>query len=114
MKLGAPLWVIIPASIAVTLRLERCGAASAAVTGPYLAMVALAFGTIIQILINEMTSPKARSASPSEPSVRPQAQRARVLLAHVRTDGDLSGGGSRILKSQLGRAFEALRQPGGV
>jgi branched-chain amino acid transport system permease protein len=27
----------------------------ALVTGPYLAMVALAFGTIIQILINEMT-----------------------------------------------------------
>ena len=25
------------------------------VTGPYLAMVTLAFGTIIQILINEMT-----------------------------------------------------------
>jgi hypothetical protein len=33
----------------------------------------------------------------------PQAQQS--LLAHVRTDGDLSGGGSRILKSQLGRAF---------
>jgi branched-chain amino acid transport system permease protein len=50
MKLGAPLWVIIPASIAVTAAFGALLALPALrVTGPYLAMVALAFGTIIQI-----------------------------------------------------------------
>ena len=56
MKLGAPLWLIIPASIGVTAGFGALLALPALrVTGPYLAMVTLAFGTIIQILINEMT-----------------------------------------------------------
>ena len=56
LKLGAPLWVIIPASIGVTAAFGAILALPALrVTGPYLAMVTLAFGTIIQILINEMT-----------------------------------------------------------
>ena len=56
MKLGAPLWVIIPASVLVTAAFGALLALPALrVTGPYLAMVTLAFGTIIQILINEMT-----------------------------------------------------------
>ena len=55
-KLGAPLWVIIPASVLVTAGFGALLALPALrVTGPYLAMVTLAFGTIIQILINEMT-----------------------------------------------------------
>ena len=54
-KLGAPLWLIIPASIGVTAGFGALLALTALrVTGPYLAMVTLAFGTIIQILINEM------------------------------------------------------------
>ncbi|MBV5333539.1 ABC transporter, partial [bacterium] len=54
-KLGAPLWLIIPASIGVTAGFGALLALPALrVTGPYLAMVTLAFGTIIQILINEM------------------------------------------------------------
>ena len=55
MKLGAPLWVIIPASIFMTAAFGALLALPALrVTGPYLAMVTLAFGTIIQILINEI------------------------------------------------------------
>ena len=55
-KLGAPLWLIIPSSIVVTAGFGALLALPALrVTGPYLAMVTLAFGTIIQILINEMT-----------------------------------------------------------
>ncbi|MEI8324329.1 MAG: branched-chain amino acid ABC transporter permease, partial [Betaproteobacteria bacterium] len=53
MKLGAPLWLIIPSSIAVTAAFGALLALPALrVTGPYLAMVTLAFGTILQILIN--------------------------------------------------------------
>ena len=54
------------------------------VTGPYLAMVTLAFGTIIQILINEMTflTEGPMGIKLTKPSfARPQARRARVLLA---------------------------------
>ena len=55
LKLGAPLWLIIPASIVVTAGFGLLLALPALrVTGPYLAMVTLAFGTIVQILINEM------------------------------------------------------------
>src|SRR4051812_9136462 len=55
-KLGAPLLVTGIASIAITAVFGALLALPALrVTGPYLAMVTLAFGTIIQILINEMT-----------------------------------------------------------
>ena len=54
-KLGAPIWLVLPAAIAVTAAFGALLALPALrVTGPYLAMVTLAFGTIIQILINEM------------------------------------------------------------
>jgi ABC-type branched-subunit amino acid transport system permease subunit len=56
LKLGASLWVTLPAAIAVTAVFGALLALPALrVTGPYLAMVTLAFGTIIQILINEMS-----------------------------------------------------------
>ena len=56
LKLGAALWITLPAAIAVTAFFGALLALPALrVTGPYLAMVTLAFGTIIQILINEMT-----------------------------------------------------------
>jgi branched-chain amino acid transport system permease protein len=56
MKLAAPFWLILPASIAVSAAFGAILALPALrVSGPYLAMVTLAFGTIIQILINEMT-----------------------------------------------------------
>ncbi len=50
-----PFWVTLPAAIGVTAVFGAMLALPALrVTGPYLAMVTLAFGTIVQILINEM------------------------------------------------------------
>ena len=55
-QLGLGLALAIPASVAVTAGFGMMLALPALrVTGPYLAMVTLAFGTIVQILINEMT-----------------------------------------------------------
>jgi ABC-type branched-subunit amino acid transport system ATPase component/ABC-type branched-subunit amino acid transport system permease subunit len=82
------------------------------VNGPYLAMVTLAFGTIIQILINEMTF---LTNGPLGLSIRKP-----VLFGHQVTGTDYYYivlialaltilVVHRILKSHLGRAFEALR-----
>jgi branched-chain amino acid transport system permease protein len=113
LKLGAPLWVIIPASIGVTAGFGALLALPALrVTGPYLAMVTLAFGTIIQILINEMDflteGPLGlKIPKPSIGGVQLDEHGfywtvlALMVLSLVVVD--------RILKSQLGRAFEALR-----
>ncbi len=50
MKFAAPLWLILPASIFITAFFGAILALPALkVSGPYLAMVTLAFGTIIQI-----------------------------------------------------------------
>ena len=55
-KLGLSFWLAIPASIVGAALFGAILALPALrVTGPYLAMVTLAFGTIIQILINEMS-----------------------------------------------------------
>ena len=113
MKFGAPLWLIIPASIVVTAAFGALLALPALrVTGPYLAMVTLAFGTIIQILINEMTflTEGPLGIKIPKPSIAGQQLNEHgfywlvfglmvisLVVAH------------RILKSQLGRAFEALR-----
>ncbi len=112
-KLGAPLWLIIPASIVVTAGFGALLALPALrVTGPYLAMVTLAFGTIIQILINEMTflteGPLGiKIPKPSIGGVQLSEHGfywlvfALMVLSLVVVH--------RILRSQLGRAFEALR-----
>ena len=113
LKLGAPLWVIIPASIAITAGFGALLALPALrVTGPYLAMVTLAFGTIIQILINEMTfltegplgikipKPSLFGEKLSEHGFYWLVLALMVLSLIVV---------HRILRSQLGRAFEALR-----
>lgn len=112
-KLGAPLWMIIPASIAVTAAFGALLALPALrVTGPYLAMVTLAFGTIIQILINEMTFLTEGPLGITIPKPTLFGQKltengfywlvfALMVVSLVVVD--------RILKSQLGRAFEALR-----
>src|SRR3954462_5385374 len=56
MKFSAPLLLTLLAGVVVTAGFGALLALPALrVTGPYLAMVTLAFGTIIQILINEMT-----------------------------------------------------------
>ena len=113
MKLGAPLWVIIPTSIVVTAGFGALLALPALrVTGPYLAMVTLAFGTIIQILINEMTflTEGPLGIKIPKPSIAGQQLSehgfywlvfALMVVSLVVVH--------RILRSQLGRAFEALR-----
>jgi len=113
LKVGAPFWVILPASIAVTAVFGAILALPALrVSGPYLAMVTLAFGTIIQILINEMTfltegpmglkipKPTVAGYKFNEESfywVVCVMLALSLLVVH------------RVLRSQLGRAFEALR-----
>ena len=113
LKFGAPLWLIIPASIAVTAGFGALLALPALrVSGPYLAMVTLAFGTIIQILINEMdflTEGPLGIKIPKPSIADTQLNEngfywlvfAMMVLSLIVVD--------RILKSQLGRAFEALR-----
>ncbi|MFG1349797.1 ATP-binding cassette domain-containing protein [Xanthobacter autotrophicus] len=56
MHFGIGFWPALPLAIIVTALFGIVLALPALrVTGPYLAMVTLAFGTIVQILINEMT-----------------------------------------------------------
>jgi len=111
-QLGVPFLLAIPASIVVTAIFGAILALPALrVNGPYLAMVTLAFGTIIQILINEMTF---LTNGPLGLSIRKpiffghQITGADyyyiVLVALVLTLFVVQ----RILKSHLGRAFEAL------
>jgi branched-chain amino acid transport system permease protein len=82
------------------------------VTGPYLAMVTLAFGTIVQILINEMdflTEGPLGIKIPKPSFAGMQLDEhsfywmVLVLMALSLVVVD------RLLKSQFGRAFEALR-----
>ncbi|WP_075796084.1 branched-chain amino acid ABC transporter ATP-binding protein/permease [Massilia putida] len=113
MKLGAAWWLTLPASIAGAALFGAILALPALrVTGPYLAMVTLAFGTIVQILINEMTflTEGPMGIMLTKPSVAGHELTevqyyyavaalmvASLLLVH------------RLLKSHIGRAFEALR-----
>ncbi|MFM9916720.1 MAG: ABC transporter permease subunit [Rhizobacter sp.] len=113
MKLAAPLWITLPAAVFVTAGFGALLALPALrVSGPYLAMVTLAFGTIIQILINEMDF---LTAGPlgiklQKPSLFGHQLDEReyfwlvavlMVLALIVVH--------RILRSHLGRAFEALR-----
>ena len=113
MKLAAPLWLTLPAAVFVTAGFGALLALPALrVSGPYLAMVTLAFGTIIQILINEMTflTEGPLGIKLQKPSMFGHVLDEReyywlvavlmvlaLIVAH------------RILRSHLGRAFEALR-----
>ncbi len=112
-KLGAGLWLTLPAAIAVTAAFGALLALPALrVSGPYLAMVTLAFGTIIQILINEMSflteGPLGiKLAKPLLFGVK-LGERGWfwvVALALVVSLVVVH----RVLRSHLGRAFEALR-----
>jgi ABC-type branched-subunit amino acid transport system ATPase component/ABC-type branched-subunit amino acid transport system permease subunit len=111
--LGWPIWATIPASIIVTSIFGGILALPALkVIGPYLAMVTLAFGTIAQILINEMTwlteGPLGIKLTRPELMGVPMTKAeyfwlvsAFGILALIVID--------RFVKSQMGRAFEALR-----
>jgi ABC-type branched-subunit amino acid transport system ATPase component/ABC-type branched-subunit amino acid transport system permease subunit len=112
-KLGVPFFLAVPAAIGVTALFGAILALPALrVTGPYLAMVTLAFGTIIQILINEMTFltegpigikvPKPSFFGHKLHEVEYYYVVLVVLVVALVVV-------HRILKSHLGRAFEALR-----
>jgi len=113
MKLGMPFWVTVPAAITITALFGGLLALPALkVIGPYLAMVTLAFGTIIQILINEMSFLTEGPVGIKIPKP--------AFFGHVTTEDEYYWivcvlmllsllVVHRILKSHLGRAFEALR-----
>ena len=113
LKLAAPLWVTLPAAVLVTAGFGALLALPALrVSGPYLAMVTLAFGTIIQILINEMTflTEGPLGIKLQKPSLFGHVLDEReyywlvvllMVLALIVVH--------RVLRSHLGRAFEALR-----
>ena len=112
-KLGLPFFVAVPAAIGVTAAFGAVLALPALrVTGPYLAMVTLAFGTIIQILINEMTflteGPIGiKVAKPIFIGHKLNEVEYYYLVAALMVLALVVV--HRILKSHLGRAFEALR-----
>jgi len=112
-KLGWPFLIAAPASLVVTAIFGAILALPALrVTGPYLAMVTLAFGTIIQILINEMSflTEGPMGIKLNKPSffgyqlgdvgyfyLVAGLMVLSLIVVH------------RIVKSHLGRAFQALR-----
>ncbi len=113
LKLDAAWYLTLPASVLVTALFGAVLALPALrVTGPYLAMVTLAFGTIAQILINEMsfltegpmgitvTKPAVFGTTLSEVQYYYAVaglMLVSLLLVH------------HLLRSHIGRAFEALR-----
>ena len=112
-KLGAPLLVTLGAAIGITAFFGALLALPALrVTGPYLAMVTLAFGTIIQILINEMTflteGPMGIKLAKPMLLGHKLDEREFFWLVAVLLVASLIVV-DRILRSHLGRAFEALR-----
>jgi len=113
MKLGAPFMVALVASIGVTALFGALLALPALrVTGPYLAMVTLAFGTIIQILINEMSflTEGPMGIKLQKPPLFGHRLDEREFYWVVAVLLVLSlVVVHRILRSHLGRAFEALR-----
>jgi branched-chain amino acid transport system permease protein len=113
MKLAAPLWLTLPAAVVITAGFGALLALPALrVTGPYLAMVTLAFGTIIQILINEMTflteGPLGIKLTKPELFGMKLGEREFYWVVLVMLVLSLVVV-HRILRSHLGRAFEALR-----
>jgi branched-chain amino acid transport system permease protein len=113
LKLHMPFWVTLPASIVIAAAFGAVLALPALrVTGPYLAMVTLAFGTIIQILINEMDFLTAgplgiRIPRPNFAGHAFTRQEYFWLVAVLLVLSLVAA--HRVLKSHLGRAFEALR-----
>ena len=112
-KLGAPFYLAVPAAIGVTAAFGALLSLPALrVIGPYLAMVTLAFGTIIQILINEMTFLTEGPIGVKVPKPTffghklHEVEYYYVVLALLAVALLVV---HRILKSHLGRAFEALR-----
>jgi branched-chain amino acid transport system permease protein len=113
MQLGAPWWVALPASVLGAAVFGAILALPALrVTGPYLAMVTLAFGTIVQILINEMAwltqGPMGITLTKPEFFGRALDETEYFYMVAVLMVASLVVV-HQLLKSHLGRAFEALR-----
>jgi branched-chain amino acid transport system permease protein len=113
MKLGLSWYLTIPASIAGAALFGALLALPALrVTGPYLAMVTLAFGTILQILINEMTflteGPMGITLSKPLFFGKQLTETGYFYMVAVLMVVSLAVV-HRLLRSNLGRAFEALR-----
>ena len=113
MKFSAPLLLTLVAGVVVTAGFGALLALPALrVTGPYLAMVTLAFGTIVQILINEL--PDLTNGAMGLTLQRPRLlgvtldERGFYFVICVLLVASLVVV-HRILRSHLGRAFEALR-----
>ena len=113
-KLGVPyVLMVVAASVTVTALFGAILALPALrVTGPYLAMVTLAFGTIIQILINEMTFITEGPLGIKVPKPSLFGHKLNELeffyfVAVLMVFALVAV--NRILRSHLGRAFQALR-----
>jgi branched-chain amino acid transport system permease protein len=109
-----PFLVAVPASIVIAAIFGAILALPALrVTGPYLAMVTLAFGTIVQILINEMTflTEGPMGIKLAKPSLNGEDPLSKVQYFYVVAAFMVLAlfFVNRILKSHLGRAFQALR-----
>ena len=128
LHLGLGFWWALPAGVVVAAIFGALLALPALrVTGPYLAMVTLAFGTIVQILINEMTflTEGPLGISFTRPVIfdwRPWASTLPFLKMSAKKMADVQFYYvvvialvltliviSRLLASRYGRAFEALR-----
>ncbi|MFZ6690520.1 ABC transporter permease subunit [Undibacterium sp. SXout20W] len=113
LKLGLPILVALPASIVVAAAFGAVMALPALrVTGPYLAMVTLAFGTIAQILINEMSflteGPMGiQITKPGWFGQKMDETTFFYLVAILMVVALVVV--HRVLQSHLGRAFQALR-----
>ena len=112
-KAGWPVWLSVPAAVAVTAATGAVVAIPALrVSGPYLAMVTLAFGTITGILINELDfiTNGPQGLQVLKPIVVGHRLTATdfyyVTLAMVVLTIVVV---TRLLKSHYGRAFIALR-----
>jgi len=113
MHFGTPWFLAVPASIVVTALFGAILALPALrVTGPYLAMVTLAFGTIIQILINEMSfvTQGPMGITLTKPSLfgRELHETEYFYMVAIFMVAALTVV-HFLLKSHFGRAFEALR-----
>jgi len=128
MHFGLGMWVALPVALVVTAGFGALLALPALrVTGPYLAMVTLAFGTIIQILINEMTDLTngplgVKFVTPLFVDLRPYGAALPLLDMSLKRMKEMEFYYiaaaallvtilviNRVVASRYGRAFEALR-----
>ena len=122
LQLHVGFWWALPAGVIVAAAFGAILALPALrVTGPYLAMVTLAFGTIVQILINEMTfltngplgiplkRPMLFDWRPWLPMAQKRMQDLQFYYVVVAALLLTLLVVSRLVASRYGRAFEALR-----